>query len=56
VTCMRNRRNTNRISVGNSEQNTQIIRPKRRLDDDIKMYPKNYAGKTWVGFIRLRIR
>ena len=43
---MRDRRNTNRILVGNSEQKTQIKRPRRRLDGDIKMSPKNCAGKA----------
>lgn len=52
---MRDRRITNRILVGNSEQKTQIKRPGRRLGDVIKMYPKN-AVKAWAGIIWLRIR
>jgi hypothetical protein len=50
VARMRNRRDTNRILVGNSEKNRQIIRPKRRLYDDIKMYPKKICWED-VGWL-----
>jgi hypothetical protein len=47
-------RKTYKISVRKQEVKTQLARPKRRWEDNIKINLRTIRFKVWIGFIWLR--
>jgi hypothetical protein len=43
------------VLVGKSEGNTQLVRPRRRWEDGIRMDRREVGGGGWSGFRWLRI-
>jgi hypothetical protein len=41
--------------VGKSEGKRSFGRPRRRWEDNIRMYLREYDENLWIGFIWLRI-
>jgi len=52
---MGERRGVYRVLVGSPEGKRPLVRPRRRWDDNIKMYLKEVRWEAWTGLIWLRI-
>jgi hypothetical protein len=52
---MGEKRNAYRILVGKPERNIQLLRQRRKLEDNIKIILEIWDASLWIGLIWLRI-
>jgi hypothetical protein len=48
-------RNAYKIVVGNPEGKRQLERPRRRWEDNVKVYLNQFHMRVWIGFVWLMI-
>ena len=52
---MGERRSAHRVLMGKPEERRQLVRPRRRWEDNIKMNLRQVGWGAWTGSIWLRI-
>jgi hypothetical protein len=50
---MTNKRTASNILFGKPEGKRTLRRPRRRWEDNIRLYFREYVGEVWTGCIRL---